>query len=250
MKKAIVFFSTSLLFVFVSCMPTKTLVDTSCPGYKSPQFSRNDISTGGIAIMPVLGGDEKEQYRRPMGDALFHYLGKHFGINEVTHPQEVIRILNDHGLAEDYSNALRNYQHTGIIAGDLIRNVGEVLEVEFLLYTRFLATRDAEYIIVADSYQRINIDELYVQSQIWCANIGDVVWEGKGGIAVNAGYAHHNIVDLTANGLAEVLGNAPKQGPCEDPRELVRAAQDASTKTYLAALLGTSFLSLLIILAM
>ena len=74
MKNLILIISILIALSITSCTPTKTLVDTSCPGYKSVDFIRNDISAKGIGIMPVLGGNDKEQFRRPMGDAITKYL--------------------------------------------------------------------------------------------------------------------------------------------------------------------------------
>ena len=248
MKRITVYLFGLVFIVFYACAPTTTMVDTSCPGYKSESFSRADINHEGVGIMPVLGGDDKEQYRRPMGDALHNHLVGTFGSDMVMHPQEVIRVLNEHNLAEDYSTALRNYQHTGIISGDLIQNVGQALEVEHLLYTRLLASREVDFVYTGDRYQRIDTDELYVQSQVWSTNIGDVVWEGKGGVAVNLAHTQPNIVDLSAQGLANVVGNPRNQGPCETPQALTDAAQEAYTNTYLAAILGSSVFSLLLLL--
>ncbi len=250
MKKTVIILAGLVFLLFQACAPQITLVDTSCPGYKSELFSRSNIETSGIAIMPVLGGDDKEQYRRPMGEALYNELSETFGKNNVIHSQSVIRVLNEHDLAEEYSSALRNYQHTGIISGTLINNVGNVLEVNYLLYTRLLAGQETAVIDVGEFRQRINIDELFVQSQIWDTSIGDVVWEGKGGVAANLKYSQPNIVELTAAGLAEVLGNDRNDGPCEDPRMIIKSAENAVSQTYLAAIFGSTILSLLIILAL
>ena len=62
---------TILIFIFFqSCAPIKTVVDTSCSGYKKENFKREFNPEMKLGIMPVLGGDNKEQYRRPMGDAI------------------------------------------------------------------------------------------------------------------------------------------------------------------------------------
>jgi len=248
MKRITVYLFGLLLLGFYACAPTTTIVDTSCPGYKSASFSRGDINHEGVGIMPVLGGDEKEQYRRPMGDALHNHLRNNFGSDMVIHPQDVIRVLNEHDLAEDYSTALRNYQHTGIISGELIQNVGQALEVEYLLYTRLLASREVDFVYSGNGYQRVDIDELYVQSQVWSTSLGDVVWEGRGGVAVNLAHTQPNIVDLSAQGLAHVVGNPRDQGPCETPQALFDSAQEAYTNTYLAAILGSSVFSLIMLL--
>ena len=63
----------------MSCQPSRTMVDTSCPGYKSQNFAREQIATGKIGIMPVLGGEEKEQFRRPMANQLNVHFSKTFG---------------------------------------------------------------------------------------------------------------------------------------------------------------------------
>lgn len=45
----------------ISCTPTKTLVDTSCPGYRSSDFSRNQISVGKNGILGDHGRSRWKQ---------------------------------------------------------------------------------------------------------------------------------------------------------------------------------------------
>ena len=47
---------TILIFIFFqSCAPIKTVVDTSCSGYKKENFKREFIPEMKLGIMPVLG---------------------------------------------------------------------------------------------------------------------------------------------------------------------------------------------------
>jgi len=110
--------------VFASCAPTITIVDTSCPGYKSPYFNRVDIEAKGIMIMPVLGGNEKEQFRRPMGDAIVENFRNEFGYSSVKSPNDAIRILNSENLADEYAEAIAFYNTTGIIPKEMANKLG------------------------------------------------------------------------------------------------------------------------------
>lgn len=233
MKHLRTVFFTVVIMGLISCTPTKTLVDTSCPGYRSSDFSRNQISVGKIGIMPVLGGAEKEQFRRPMANKLNFYFSQTFGSGNVMSTQNVVNVLNDNNLAEDYYRALETYRLTGIIPKDLVMSLGEALGVEFLLYTSLLGSSEVDFISTGNSYQKVQTDEIYIQTQVWSTAKGDVVWEGKGGIAKLSNY-DGDMIDLTAKGLADVVGNGPNQGPCEQPATLFQSAQQAVTNTYLA----------------
>lgn len=204
-----------IAIAFTSCKPAVTLVDTSCPGYRKMNFQRELIPINKIGIMPVLGGDEKEQYRRPMGDALTKHLKISFGDANVKSTNEVISILNDNNLANSYSKAIDDYRTTGIVPKEMVSQLGEALNVQYLLYTRLLA--NSEYLgSVSSPYGVLSrIDEIYVQCQVWDAKMGDIVWEGKGGTA-KLTTEPADMIDKTAQGLANVIGNSEGNGPCQD----------------------------------
>jgi hypothetical protein len=48
-----------LSLLLASCSTLQTKVNTSCPGFKNVEFSREMITKHGIGILPVLGVDEK-----------------------------------------------------------------------------------------------------------------------------------------------------------------------------------------------
>jgi len=239
------FFLIVLLFA-ISCSPTKTIIDTSCPGYKSIDFQRSDISANGIGIMPVLGGDEKEQYRRPMGDAITENFRQEFGEGNVKSTNQVIRILNENNLADEYTVALNDYKTSGIVPKDMVNQLGNVLNVDYLLYTRLLTDSEARLIQILKSYENIKVDELYIQCQIWDIKIGDVVWEGKGGTA-KLNTANVDIINKTAYGLSKIVGNKQDDGPCENKEIIFNSVEEANTNTYLAGAGVTLLLCLLIL---
>lgn len=233
-----------LLSVMNSCAPTKTVVDTSCPGYKSVDFDRNQLSEEGVGILPVLGGDNKEQYRRPMGDALTTAFRSSFGRDKVLSPGMVRSTLNDNGLSEDYSTAIQSYQTSGIVPRNLVMSLGKALGVRYLLYTKLLA--DSEVSLRQSTYTTTvayQIDELYVQCQVWDTQIGDVVWEGKGGCA-KVTTADGDMIERTASGLANVVGNRISEGPCESTTDIHKSAQEASNSAYVGLTAVTLILTI------
>lgn len=243
------FFLIVLLFA-ISCSPTKTIIDTSCPGYKSIDFKRPDISANGIGIMPVLGGDEKEQYRRPMGDAIKENFIQKFGENNIKSTNQVIRILNENNLTDEYTVALNDYRISGIVPKDMVNQLGNALNVDYLLYTRLLADSETRLIKTfgSSSFENFTVDELYIQCQIWDTKIGDVVWEGKGGTA-KLNTANSDIINKTAYGLSKIIGNKQDDGPCENKEIIFNSVEEAVMNTYLATG-GISLLLCLLILGL
>lgn len=235
-------------FATFSCQPTKTVADTSCPGYKSVDFEREYISKYGIAIMPVLGGDEKEQYRRPMGDEITKHFRDEFGKENIKSPSEVISTLNDVGLADDYANAISLYNTSGIIPQQLLEKIGDVLNTKYILYVKLLADSEIDFIDYGYyGTTRVEVYELYIQTQVWSTDLGDVVWEGKGGHAV---YNNQelDLVEKSAKGITNVVGNEKNNGPCESPSEVIKSVKAASMNT-IWAISGVSLaLSLLVLL--
>lgn len=239
----------STLFLF-SCQPTKTIIDTSCSGYKNIDFSRQALADEGIGIMPVLGGDEKEQYRRPTGDALTKYFREAFGDSKVMSTSQVITTLNDNDLADEYTQALSGYTVSGIVPKNLIAKLGDALGARYLLYTRLLADSEVGQISTGSyTSTSLQVDEVYVQTQVWDTQLGDVVWEGKGGCSKFQSN-DADVIDELAKGLANVVGKEKGQGPCEEKGDLIKSYQEAVTNTYLAATGVSLAFSLLILLAL
>ena len=244
MKIIIYTFLAFCTLLFGSCSPAINLVDTSCPGYKSDSFERQHISENRIAIMPVLSGAGKEQFRRPMSLALYSELSNEFGDANVVPSNLVVTKLNDKGLSQQYTQAIQDYNTSGIIPQDLITNVCENLEVDYLLYTYLLADQESAYFSIDKNEAEIYVDELYVQTQIWSKDEGDVVWEGKGGVAVRR-RVNEDLVIKSAKGLTSILGNVVNDGPCADPRDLIKSKEQRDFGCLTVMLFASGIMAIL-----
>jgi len=230
------------LLILSSCGVQTYIVDTSCPKFKSENFSREMITEKGIGIMPVLGGDDKEEFRRPMGESLNRNMKLEFGSTNVKSTLEVVNKLNEDSLTDEYTSALKNYSATGIIPNKMVQNLGKSLAVDYLLYSRLINEDEKRYFNTSDNFLRINIvrikvDEIHIQSQIWDTKIGDVVWEGKGGVAKLATY-QGDLVEKTAEGLIRVIGKDKYDGPCESKDKIYTSAKVALIGAYIVVMGG------------
>lgn len=226
--KNVLFLPIVLAITITSCSPSLQLVETSCTGYKSNDFARDDILNKGIGIMPVLGGDEKEQFRRPMGDAVYRHMRSQFGAKNVKSPTEVISIINDNSLSDAYSNAINNYASTGIVPKEMVTKLGASLNTDYLLYSRLLAEREYAYDYITKDMNKV--DEIYLQTQVWDTHKGDVVWEGKGGVTKLISDST-DVVEKTAEGLVKIIGTYNKE-PCKDRKALLNSIQQSHTSTW------------------
>ncbi len=259
MKNLFLLLITGILLALQSCAPKITMVDTSCSAYKKENFTRDKIPDNGIAIMPVLGDGTKGQYRSEIGEALTTALRNAFEEAHVLSPSEVIKILNDKDLSDNYSSAIGNYIISGVVPKRLASQMGKAFSARYLLFVRPLVASENRHSIVQNKIEEIRVDELYLKSQIWDTASGDVVWEGKGGVAKlkherdqdqkekKKGKEKDNIVFKTAEGLSGVIGTERNSGPCKDEQDLIKSLEDAGRSTY-AAYLGLGFLTTLIFL--
>ena len=258
MKNLFLLLITGILLALQSCAPKITMVDTSCSAYKKENFTRDKIPDNGIAIMPVLGDGTKGHYRSEIGEALTIALRNAFEEAHVLSPSEVIKILNDKDLSDHYSSAIGSYIISGVVPKRLASQMGKAFSARYLLFVRPMVDSENRQTINSDQIREEKVDELYLKSQIWDTASGDVVWEGKGGVAKfkkekqnkklnKKDKESHNIILKTAEGLSAVIGTERTSGPCKDKQDLFKALDDAETSTY-AAILTLAFLSTLVIL--
>ena len=178
--------------------------------------------------MPVLGGYETEDLHLPMGNEITLELKAEFGNGLVLSPNEFIARLIKAGLAEDYANAITSYNTSEIIPQEMLKGIGKRLGLEYLLYVKLLAESDLDYPDYGHQSKKVN--ELYAQTQVWSTELGDVVWEGKGGFAVRKDQ-EVDLVKKSAEGISKIIGNEKNNGPCESTKEIFDSQNKAIAKT-------------------
>jgi hypothetical protein len=107
------------------------VADDFQPGHLETSFDVNALHQGGLAILPVLVGEDTKE-----GNALASQLDRRLkktlsGTNVISGP-ECYRILDQAGLNPPAAAALRNYKRAPLINDDLMRSIEEdVLQEEY-----------------------------------------------------------------------------------------------------------------------
>lgn len=215
------------IFLISSCSPSIKVADTSCPVYKSDYFQRNDISDEGLAIMPEIGPNQNELITSNLREEITRAFREEFGEKKIVTPVQVISMLKECGLSEEYMQALAENSPRGMLPRTLMEKAGRNLEVDNLLLVKLLP----------DSYiqhsKKMQMREIYFQIEVWNAINGELVWKGRGGYAVYKD-PRINITAESAKSLVQIIGSGPGEGPCETTAEVVTAVRVARGKTGIA----------------
>ena len=194
-----------IAFILSSCGVTTSIVDTSCQKYKSDSFSKAMLTQKGIGILPVLGGDDQVGLRRITGEALDRNMKLAYGNTPVKATTEVLSKMYENNLSQEYNAALIKYATTDSLSKKVLEQLGQSLSVNYILTSRLW--KDEEYDNLnkkIPNKEKIPIDEMFLQSQVWDTKTGQVVWEGMGGVAALKSNPI-NVVEHTTAGLTKVL---------------------------------------------
>lgn len=194
-----------IAFILSSCGVTTSIVDTSCQKYKSDSFSKAMITQKGIGILPVHGADDRPGLTRITTEALNRNMKLAYGNTPVKATTEVLSKMYENNLSQEYNAALIKYATTDSLSKNILEQLGQSLSVNYILTSRLW--KDEEYDNLnkkIPNKEKIPIDEMFLQSQVWDTKTGQVVWEGMGGVAALKSNPI-NVVEHTTAGLTKVL---------------------------------------------
>jgi len=173
-------YSVFIVLLFVKC--AAVIYDKSSVQYIKDDFSSETFYNGGLAILPVVSGQGQEGYRRPFGEALNKGINTMLPGLHYLQWQRTMNVLNQHCLVEDYKKAILSYRETAILDKNLIRKIGEALELRYLLFVsleEFHKASQTNYNILV-GFHTTKTARINGFAQIWDCTNGDVVWDGIG----------------------------------------------------------------------
>jgi hypothetical protein len=230
----------AIIIITSSCVPSKTIADTCCPKYKSEIFQRDDIANKGLAVMPEIGPNKNQIHSSPLRDEITAVLLDEFDDELIISSSQVIATLNELAVANEYTSAVEELQSSGSLNRDFLSFIGNSVGVDYLLFIKLLP----------DTYKyfddKIELSELFVQTQVLSVSSGSIVWEGIGGYAA---YTEPtvNITKETARSLVKIIGNGPGEGPCESTNDIILSVKNARLKSTIGVIV-TAGVTVLIIL--
>jgi len=251
MKKNNVSFS-AWIFIFIipflpSCMPTILELNTSCSKFKNKDFDIAQIENQRAIILPILSASDKEQVRQEVGRELSETLENQYGRDKILSANITLGRLNEAGLIQNYATNIRDYRETGILSRTHLNDIKKATDARYAFYNRIMNESEISYLPQmgtmnsrnAGLFNRLRIDEVKIESQVWDLNSGEVVWEGFGGYAVNQNRkaaSEESIVKNAVVGLSNVIGQN-KQSLCPNKSDLYDAEYKAASDSYTAAII-------------
>lgn len=173
-----------MLFLFI--IPIALLTSCQVASHVSTQLNHADpglttanLNQGGLVILPVVASGGAEMYRRPFSDTMTRVadslLTNHMPWNQVQ------TMLNETGLVNDYTTAIRAYQETGVMNNTLLQKLAEKTGSRYYLYVQLYPPFSEQRInYISDGSGRVrDINELNAYSLVWDAMSGEVVYEGN-----------------------------------------------------------------------
>jgi hypothetical protein len=154
----------SLLFI-IGCASTATY-------FIAPEFTGERLTSGGIAVLPVLVGQTgkcvfgTESYCRFVGEKLASGLRRKQPTLRVIGPTVVSHIFDKGDLVGDYSELIQHYQMVGMLSATISRKLSDHLSVEYFMLSR-----------IHDLYPVGNDANASLSIQIWSAEEAEMVFE-------------------------------------------------------------------------
>ena len=161
----------SSLGLSFGCM-SASFRDLTRKSFSAPEFTTNEMESGGIAFLPTVAGPE---YARSIDVTLIDsFQNYHPGITAVG-GDESRRLLQEAGLVEDYSQLIDTYAKTAIVNKAVLSKMGGSLKARYLIYTRLLKYDEYKH-----PTKDQNIYELSIKAEIWDSRTGEAVWDATG----------------------------------------------------------------------
>jgi hypothetical protein len=191
----------------------------------------------GIGILTPSAPTGQEADRQALADALGEILDRDVEEADIVALPALLSAVNQAGLARMYSNMFAEYDRTGILDRDMLRQVGEAADVRYLaklnlgnfkqeaasrvklLGVRFLDTRTAT---------------IRVHLEIWDAHTGGIVWQGNEELTFaqervrEKPVTFQQVANLAAERLVAKVGESGREVVREETEEAVAAADRAS----------------------
>jgi hypothetical protein len=130
---------TPKLLITITCLVAlagcaATIHDMTRTQYIQPNFTADQLRSGGLSLFPVTAGAGQEGYRRPLGDFLNANLAGAVPGGQVLPWQAAMDTLNSRDLAATYQEVIEVYQRTSIMDRQRLRQLQTALGTKYALY--------------------------------------------------------------------------------------------------------------------
>lgn len=151
----------------------------ACTGSISQQGTTTYVAEAGaeirtVALMPVRTLDDAEGFQRGIERILRDSLTSRYGEDAVVPASQTRQDLSEAGLADAYAEMMANYDDTGVLDAEQMREIADAVDAPQLLYVT------ARYWESTRGLQEDYRQRMTMRGKLLSREAGDVVWEGQG----------------------------------------------------------------------
>ena len=208
MKKIRGFAAVATLLVSACTAPISTQVNITDP---APQTLR----VQSLAVLPITVDPGLEAYGRGAGEEMYAALrAAHRGLTIVA-PAQALERLNNARATTTYANLIEEYEETGQLNPELVRELGDAVGARYMLNLRLTYAEEAGYgpgdFVGEVEYRG---QGLRLIAQLWDGERGVLEWRTVGDVtAVSSDLMRpRSVDDLLSAILPEIATLVPVQG--------------------------------------
>lgn len=236
-----VLLATGMLTLGACTAPISTQVTVTDPAPAT-------LRVASIAILPLTVDPGLEPYGRSAGESMYSALRAEYPRLEILPPSQSLQRLTNAGAAATYANLVAQYEETGQLNPELVRELGDAVGARYLLNLRLAYAEEAGYgpgdFIGEVEYRG---QGLRVISQLWDGERGVLEWRTVGDVtAVSSDLMRaRDVGELLEEVLPQIAARVPVEGGEELAEAPVRRGpEDRSVFMGASGLLLLAFLFL------
>jgi len=191
------------------------------------------LDAGGIGFLTPISATGQEADRVGLAIAFADQVAEERADLHVVRLAEVLSAVNEAGLAAEYKQMMTDYQATGLLEKETLRQVGDASGARYLGLlglARFSQNTNKRFSIGGLRLMDTKEATLRISWQIWDSQTGAIAWEGSDEI----NYAYDTGRERPVN-LAYVTGEAARAMVAEFP-----GARDAESSPPVVATLSSA----------
>ncbi len=192
------------------------------------------IDQSGIGVLTPAAPTGKESDKQTLGDSVGGALEAGLPGAHVVSLAQVLSSINKAGLAGSYATMLEDYDHTGILDRQGLRDIGEAAGVRYLAKLNlggFDQSSDKRLSIAGirmfDTWRAV----IRVHLEIWDSETGEIAWQGNEELTFaregvkERPVSFRTVADLAAENLVAKVGESGSETIDEVPEELAALAR-------------------------
>lgn len=172
------------LMFFIGCAGPFTQMSLHVEeSYNNKKFSSDDLAKGKLGFLPAAVPLGHEHYQivivNTLSKAFLEYNPNIVAIS----PAEGINMVNTNNLTKDFISIVKDYQVTGILDKNILKEIGNVIGVDYIVQTRlvrFTQDKSSRLGLFGLRIMETRESSLEMIIQIWNPKNGLIVWEGIG----------------------------------------------------------------------